>query len=104
MLKTIIKCEFLNNILNLRFMIGLVLCIIVTIACIMILAHDYRQQIGDYNTTMNLQDEILDSYANPRGHQLLEMSRPQKPPERFRPLIIGIPGNVIQGITFDCFL
>jgi ABC-type transport system involved in multi-copper enzyme maturation permease subunit len=91
MLKTIIKCEFLNNILNLRFMIGLVLCIIVTIACIMILAHDYRQQIGDYNTTMNLQDEILDSYANPRGHQLLEMSRPQKPPERFRLLIIGVP-------------
>jgi ABC-type transport system involved in multi-copper enzyme maturation permease subunit len=93
MLKTIIKGEFLNNILNLRFMIGLVLCIIVTIACIMILAHDYRQEMEDYNTTMNLQDEILDSYANVSGPRLLEMSRPQKPPERFRLLILGIPGN-----------
>ena len=49
MLKTIIAREFLNNILNLRFMIGLVLCIIVAIACIMILAHDYRQEMKDYN-------------------------------------------------------
>jgi len=93
MLKTIIAREFLNNILNLRFMIGLVLCIIVTVACIMILAHDYRQEMKDYNTRINLQDEILDNYAQAHRHRLLGMLRPQKPPERFRPLIIGIPGN-----------
>ena len=56
MLKTIITREFLNNILNLRFMIGLVLCIIVTFACIMILAHDYQKELADYNLRVNLQD------------------------------------------------
>jgi len=100
MLITIIAKEFLNNILNLRFMIGLVLCIIVTVACIMILTHDYRQEMKDYNTRMNLQDEILDNYAKADRHRLLGMLRPQKPPERFRPLIIGIPGNEDLGF-FD---
>jgi len=100
MLKTIIVREFLNNILNLRFMIGLVLCIIVTVACIMILAHDYRQEMKDYNTRMNLRDEILDNYAKADHPRLLGMLRPQKPPERFRPLIIGIPGNEDLGF-FD---
>ena len=91
MLKTIITREFLNNILNLRFMIGLVLCIIVTIACIMILAHDYRQELADYNGRINLQDEFLRNYASDGRFE--RMNRPQKPPERFRPLIIGIPGK-----------
>ncbi len=100
MLRTIIAREFLNNILNLRFMIGLVLCIIVTVACIMILAHDYRQEMKDYNARMNIQDEILDNYAKADHPRLLGMVRPQKPPERFRLLIIGIPGNEDLGF-FD---
>ena len=91
MLKTIITREFLNNILNLRFMIGLVLCIIITIACIMILAHDYRQEMADYNRRVNLQDEFLSNYAT-RGRMFRTIPT-QKPPERFRPLIIGISGS-----------
>jgi len=91
MLKTIITREFLNNILNLRFMIGLVLCIIVTFACIMILAHDYQQELEDYNIRVNLQDEFLSNYAYRDG--LFRMIPRQKPPERFRPLIIGISGD-----------
>ncbi len=101
MLKTIIAREFLNNILNLRFMIGLVLCIIVTVACIMILAHDYRQEMADYNIRVNLQDNILENYANASFFRLWRMIRPQKPPERFRPLIIGIPGNENVGFFDD---
>ncbi len=93
MLKTIIAREFLNNILNLRFMVGLVLCIIVTVACIMILAHDYQQEMKDYNARVNLQDEILDNYATANEFRLIRMLCLQKPPERFRPLIIGISGN-----------
>jgi len=91
MLKTIITREFLDNILNLRFMIGLVLCIIVTFACIMILAHDYQQELEDYNIRVNLQDEFLSNYAYRDG--LSRMIPRQKPPERFRPLIIGISGD-----------
>jgi ABC-type transport system involved in multi-copper enzyme maturation permease subunit len=93
MLKAIIAREFLNNILNLRFMIGLVLCIIVTVACIMILVHDYQQEMKDYSGRVNIQDEILNNHANANFLSLWQMTRPQKPPERFRPLIIGIPGN-----------
>jgi len=100
MLKTIIAREFLNNILNLRFMIGLVFCLIITVACIIILAHDYQQEMADYNIRVNLQDEILDNYAKADRHRLLGMLRPQKPPERFRPLIIGIPSNEDLGF-FD---
>lgn len=91
MLKTIIAREFLNNILNLRFMIGLVLCLIITVACIVILAHDYRQELADYNHRVNLQDEFLSNYAT-RGRMFRTIPH-QKPPERFRPLIIGISGN-----------
>ncbi|HUU17705.1 MAG TPA: ABC transporter permease subunit [Sedimentisphaerales bacterium] len=91
MLKTIITREFLNNILNLRFMIGLVLCIIVTFACIMILAHDYQKELADYNLRVNLQDEFLRNYAYRDG--LFRLIPQQKPPERFRPLIIGISGD-----------
>ena len=101
MLKTIIAREFLNNILNLRFMIGLVLCIIVTVACIMILAHDYQQEMTDYNIRVNLQDKILDNYAKANFFRLWRMIRLQKPPERFRPLIIGIPGNENLGFFDD---
>jgi len=91
MLKTIIAKEFLNNILNLRFMIGLVLCLIITVACIVILAHDYRQELADYNRRVNLQDEFLSNYAT-RGRMFRTIPT-QKPPERFRPLIIGISGD-----------
>ena len=100
MLKTIIAKEFLHNILDLRFIVGLVLCIIVTIACIMILAHDYRQEMADYNARVNLEDEILDNYAPAELVRLFLMVSTQKPPERFRPLIIGIQGNENVG-SFD---
>jgi len=100
LLRSIIAREFLNNILNLRFMIGLVLCLIVTVACIMILSHDYRQQMEDYHFRVNIQDETLDNYAVAKTYQITNMLRPQKPPERFRPLIIGISGNEGAGF-FD---
>ena len=91
MLKTIIAREFLNNILNLRFLIGLVLCLIITVACTIILSHDYGKELADYNIRVNLQDDFLSNYAT-RG-RISGMIPHQKPPERFRPLIIGISGN-----------
>ncbi|HUU20729.1 MAG TPA: ABC transporter permease subunit [Sedimentisphaerales bacterium] len=98
MLKTIIAREFLDNILNLRFMIGLVLCLIITVACIVILAHDYRQELADYNHRVNLQEEFLSKFA--LANWINQMMPGQKPPERFRPLIIGISGDESLG-SFD---
>jgi ABC-type transport system involved in multi-copper enzyme maturation permease subunit len=99
MLKTIIAREFLDNILNLRFMIGLVLCLIVTVACIIILSHDYRQELADYSLRVNLQEEFLGKYA--LEGWVGQLIPGQKPPERFRPLIIGIPTNESQDSFYD---
>ncbi|MFZ2146485.1 MAG: ABC transporter permease subunit [Sedimentisphaerales bacterium] len=98
MLKTIITREFLNNILNLRFIVGLVLCVIISVACVMILTHDYQQEMADYNLRVNLQDEFLSKYAH--RNRIGGMITSQKPPERFRPLIIGIPREANLG-SFD---
>jgi len=54
----------------------------------------------DYSATMNLRDEILDTHAHANDPQLEELLHPQKPPERFRLLIISIPGNEASG-CFD---
>jgi ABC-type transport system involved in multi-copper enzyme maturation permease subunit len=91
MLKTIIAKEFLNNILNLRFMVGLVLCVIITVTCIIILSHDYRQELADYNFRVNLEEQALSKYY---CINLGMLNVKQKPPERFRPLIIGISGKM----------
>ena len=98
MLKAIISREFLNNILNLRFIVGLVLCVIITTACVMILTHDYQQETKDYNLRVNLQDEFLSKYAH--RNRMGGMIRLQKPPERFRPLIIGTSKEANLG-SFD---
>jgi len=91
MLKTIIAREFLDNILNLRFTIGLVLCLIITVACIIILSHDYQQEMADYSLRVNLHEEFLSKFA--LANWINQMMPGQKPPERFRPLIIGISGD-----------
>jgi len=94
MLSVIISREFLSNVLNLRFVVGLVLCVIISVACVMILTHDYQQEMTDYNLRINLQDEFLSKYGKSA------MITQQKPPERFRPLIIGIPREANLG-SFD---
>jgi ABC-type transport system involved in multi-copper enzyme maturation permease subunit len=98
MLSAIISREFLSNILNLRFIVGLVLCVIINLTCVIILTHDYQQEMADYNLRVNLQDEFLSKYAH--RNRMGGMITSQKPPERFRPLIIGIPREANLG-SFD---
>jgi ABC-type transport system involved in multi-copper enzyme maturation permease subunit len=61
--------------------------------------NDYRQEMKDYDTRINLQDEILDNYAT--YDRFRRMISPQKPPERFRLLIIGIAGDEGAGFFDD---
>jgi len=98
MLGTIISGEFLNNLFNLRFMVGLILCVILTISCVVILTHDYEQEMEDYYLRVTMQDDFLSQYAH--TNRIDGMIATQKPPERFRPLIIGIPRNANLG-SFD---
>lgn len=98
MLKSIITKEFLDNILNLRFIVGFILCIIITLSCVIILSHDYQKEMKDYSLRVSLQDEFLDNYAH--TNRIGGMNIPQKPPEQFRPLVIGIPREADLG-SFD---
>lgn len=98
MLRTIISKELLDNLLNLRFVVGFVLCVILTVSCVMILTHDYRQELKDYNIRLSMQDDFLSEYAH--TNRLNPLIRPQKPPENFRPLVIGIPRDAGLG-SFD---
>ncbi len=90
-LRVVAAREFLDNLLNLRFLIGLVLCLVVTVACMAILAHNYGRELADYSLRVNMQDNFLSHYATEDA--LVATNRQQKPPERFRPLIVGIPRN-----------
>ena len=64
MLRTIITKEFTDNILNLRFIVGFVLCIVITLSCAIILSHDYQKDLKDHSLRVSLQDEFLDNYAH----------------------------------------
>ena len=98
MLRTIISKELLDNLLNLRFTVGFVLCVILTVSCVMILTHDYRQELKDYNIRLSMQDDFLSKYAH--TNRLNPVIDPQKPPEIFRPFVIGIPRDADLG-SFD---
>lgn len=99
MLKVIISREILDHILSLRFIVGLSLCVIVTITCVIILTHDYGQELKDYNQRIALQDDFLNNYAH--TNRLWGMIRPEKPPETFRPLITGVPKDADLGSLDD---
>jgi len=99
MLITIITKEFFDNILNLRFSVGFILCIIITLSCVIILSHDYQMEMKDHRSRVNLQDEFLDNYAH--TNRIGGMIVPQKPPEQFHPLVIGIPDDADLGSYDD---
>ena len=89
MLRIIITKELTDNILNLRFIVGFILCLVITISCVIILCHDYQKDLKDHSLRVSLQDEFLDNYAH--TNRIGAMIIPQKPPEQFHPLVIGIP-------------
>ena len=98
MLKSLIIRELLNNLLNFRFVVSFVLCIIITISFVIILTHDYQKELEDYNLRIAMQDDFLNNYAH--LNRMGAMASPQKPPELFRPLVIGIPRDANLG-SFD---
>jgi len=98
MLRAIVSKEIHDNLLNLRFSVGFVLCVVITVSCLMILTHDYSQELRDYNLRVLMQEEFLSKYAH--TNRMGGMLDPQQPPEVFRPLIIGIPRDADLG-SFD---
>ena len=98
MLKSIIQKEILDHLYSLRFIVGLILSISVTVTCVVILTHDYEQELADFNERIVMQDDFLNNYAH--TNRLGPMLREQEPPEIFRPFIIGVQKDADLG-SFD---
>lgn len=98
MFKSIFQKEILDHFLSLRFIVGLVLCVAVTVTCVLILANDYEEELRDYNQRIAMQDDFLNNHAH--TNRLMGMIYPERPPESFRPLIIGVPKDADLG-SFD---
>jgi len=76
----------------------MVLCFILTITCVVILTHDYKQEMTDHNLRITMQDEFLSEYAH--TNRMSGMIKPQYPPKELRPFVIGIPRDANIG-SFD---
>jgi len=98
MIRTIISKEIFNNMHNLRFSIGMMLSVLLTLLSVIILTNQYDREMKDYTTRISLQNDFLDHYAHP--NRIEGMITPQQPPERFGPLITGLPRDTDLG-SFD---
>jgi ABC-type transport system involved in multi-copper enzyme maturation permease subunit len=98
MIRTIISKEIFNNLHNLRFSVGMALSVVLTLLCVIILTGQYDREMKDYNARISLQNDFLDHYAH--THRINGMITPQQPPERFGPLITGMPRDTDLG-SFD---
>ena len=98
MLKSLITREILDHMLSLRFVVGLILCSVVTVTCVVILTHDYQQELKDYNQRIAMQDDFLNNYAH--TNRLGGMMIAQKQPGTFHPLIAGVQEDADLG-SFD---
>ncbi|HUU28120.1 MAG TPA: ABC transporter permease subunit [archaeon] len=95
---TIIYKELLDHLQSLRFMVGFVLCVILTVSCVIILTHDYSQEMRDYSIRLSMNDDFLEHYAH--TNRVRGVLRAYKPPEEFRPFVIGVPRDADLG-SFD---
>lgn len=98
MIRYVIRNEMLTNILNLRFIVGLLLSVVLSVTCVIILTHQYRQELADYSTRVALQNDFLDHYAH--TNRLGGVITPQKSPEPIRPFVTGLQRDADLG-SFD---
>ena len=93
------KKEFLSNLMTLRFAVGMVLLIFLTILFTSILLSDYRQNLQDYNRQISKSREEMNQI---KAYQNL---RPEfhKPPEILTLFCKGIEENVAKSATVSVF-
>ncbi len=98
MLKTIVSKELLDQMSSLRFITGLILSLVVTVTATVILTNNYEQEQDDYRMRISMQDDFLSNYAH--TNRINPMIQPEKPPSRFKPLIMGLADDADLG-SFD---
>ena len=88
MFSILVKKELFTNIKNLRFEAGIILCVVLTVISMVILTGQYKDELVDFDRRLYYQDSFLEQY----GHlnRALSFMEPQKQPEKFRPLTVGI--------------
>ncbi len=63
MLGSIIIKEFFDNLLNLRFTVGLLVSVLLTVASVMFQARAYSERTQDYHADVRLQEETIEKYG-----------------------------------------
>jgi len=87
MLRTLILKEFLDNLLNLRFLAGLAIAALLTVLCLMLQSHSYSRQIQDHRIDVQAQNEFIEQYG-PTSPFFTEY--PRNPPEALSPVVLGL--------------
>jgi len=89
MLTNIIKKEFLENLLNQRFAISLVLAALISWTSTFILTKNYNDEVKDYYRRVNLQNRMIDDYFHLQGWDG-GLMMPPKPAPKLSCLVQGI--------------
>ena len=96
MFRSIIIKEFFDNLLNLRFSVGLMVSVVLTVASVMFQARAHSQRTQDYHTDVRLQEENIEKYG-PIGPFFTEM--PLLKPEALSLVATGLTADSYN--TFD---
>jgi ABC-type transport system involved in multi-copper enzyme maturation permease subunit len=94
MFRTIMIKEFLDNLLNLRFMVGLLVSVILTVACVMLQANTYSRRMQDYHNDIQQQEDTINKYG-PISWNFNET--PLIRPEALSPVAIGLSADDNSG-------
>ncbi|MGB9774653.1 MAG: ABC transporter permease subunit [Bacteroidota bacterium] len=80
MIWTIVKKELLENLLNQRFAISLVLVTLISWTSTFVLTKNYNEEVNDYYQRVNFQDRMIDDYFHMAGWDGSLMMPPKPPP------------------------
>ncbi|MDZ7359864.1 MAG: ABC transporter permease [candidate division KSB1 bacterium] len=100
MLWIIAKKEFLENLLNQRFAISIVLAALIAWMSTFALTKNYNDEVADYYRRVNLQSGMLDSYFHMQAWGGA-VTRPPKPPSVLSSLVRGIQSDWIMLGSLD---
>ena len=95
MFRAIIIKEFFDNLLNLRFSVGLLVSVVLTVASVMFQAQAHSQRTQDYHADVRLQEENIEKYA-PISPFFTE--RPL-----FKPAALSLVATALTAESYDSF-
>jgi ABC-type transport system involved in multi-copper enzyme maturation permease subunit len=94
MLRTLIRKELLDNLLNLRFIALCAVAIVLLVSSIVVLTEQYREEMNDYYNRVSTQDTFIDQYGH--TNRIGWMSALVREPSRYHPLVLGIDRDAAQ--------